>query len=36
MKLLVVGVDLFRADRQTVLTKIIFTFCNFAKEPKNW
>jgi hypothetical protein len=29
-----VGADLFRADGQTDMTKVIVTFCNFAKSPK--
>ena len=34
MKILVVEVEMFHADRQTVMTKVIVTFCNFSKEPK--
>ena len=39
MKILVVGVDLFPADRQTdrqtVVIKVIVIFFSFAREPKN-
>jgi hypothetical protein len=34
MKIFVVGVDMIRADRQTVITQAVDTFCNFAKELK--
>jgi len=34
MKILPVGVELFCADGQSDMTKVI-TFCNFANTPKN-
>ena len=30
------GAELFHADRRTDMTKLIVTFRNFAKAPKNW
>jgi len=33
MKIRPVGVELFHADGQTDMTKLIFTFRNFAKAP---
>jgi len=35
MKIHRVEAKLFRADRQTNLTKLIVTFHNFANAPKN-
>jgi len=35
MKILPVGVELFRVDGQSDMTKVIITFCNFANTPKN-
>ena len=35
MKIRPVGALLFQADGRTDMTKIIVTFRNFAKEPKN-
>jgi len=35
MKILVVGDELFRADRRTDMTKLIVAFRNFAKAPRN-
>ena len=35
MKILAVGAELFNADRQTDITKLIATFRNFANGPKN-
>ena len=29
------GAELFQADRQTGMTKLIVAFCKFAKVPKN-
>jgi hypothetical protein len=34
-ELLPVGVELFHADGQTDVTKLIVGFCNFANSPKN-
>ena len=34
MKVRPVGVELFHADRRTVMTKIIVAFSNFANVPK--
>jgi len=35
MKILIVGAELFHADRQTDMKKLLVTFRNFAKAPKN-
>jgi hypothetical protein len=35
MKICPVEAELFYADGQTDMTKLIVTFCNFAKAPKN-
>jgi len=35
MKIRPMGAELLHADRQTDMTKLIFTFCNFANVPKN-
>jgi hypothetical protein len=35
MKMCSVGAELFYADRQTGMTKLIAVFCNFANTPKN-
>jgi hypothetical protein len=35
MKIFPIGTELFRADRQTDMTKLIVAFCNFANAPKN-
>ena len=35
MKIRLVGAELFHADRQTDMTKLIVTFRNFVKEPKH-
>jgi hypothetical protein len=35
-KILRVGVNLFHADGQTGMTKLIISFCNFANAPKNY
>ena len=35
MKIRPVGAELFHADRQTDMTKLIVAFRNFAKAPKN-
>ena len=34
-KILPLGAELFRADRQTGMTKLIVAFRNFPKAPKN-
>jgi len=34
MKIHLVEVNLFHADRQTYMTKLIAAFCNFAKHIK--
>jgi len=31
-----VGAELFRADRRIDMTKLLFTFRNFANAPENW
>ena len=36
MQIRPVGVELFRADRRTDMTKLIVAFCNFAKGHKNF
>jgi hypothetical protein len=36
MKIRPVGPELFHADGQTDITKLIVTFRNFANAPKNW
>jgi hypothetical protein len=36
MKITSVGPDLFYADGQTDMTKLIIAFTNFAKAPKNY
>ena len=37
MKIRPVGAELFmRADGQTDMTKLVVTFRNFVKAPKNW
>ena len=33
MKINSVGVEVYRADGQTDVTKLIVAFCNFAKAP---
>ena len=35
VKIRSVGAELFHADRQTYMTKLIVAFRNFAKAPKN-
>jgi len=35
MKIRPVGAELFHADGQTDMTKLIFAFRNFANTPKN-
>jgi len=35
MKISPVGAELFHVDRQTDMTKLIVTFCDFAEAPKN-
>jgi len=35
MKILPLGAELFRADRQTDMTKLIVAFRYFPKKPKN-
>jgi hypothetical protein len=35
MKILPVGAELFFADGQTDMTKLMVAFCNFANAPKN-
>jgi hypothetical protein len=34
MKIRSVGAELFRADGQTDMTKLIVAFCNFSNAPK--
>jgi len=36
MKIRPVGAELFHADGQTDITKLIIVFSNFATAPKNW
>ena len=36
MKIRPLGADLFHADGQTGVTKLIATFRNFVKAPKSW
>jgi len=36
MKIRPVEADMFHADRRTDLTKLIFTFRNFANASKKW
>jgi len=35
MKILPVGAELFHSDGRTNMTKLIVTFHNFVKAPKN-
>ena len=35
MKIRPVGTELFHADRQTDMTKVIVAFCTFANASKN-
>jgi hypothetical protein len=36
IKICPVGAELFHADRQTNMTKLIFRFCNFANVPSQF
>jgi hypothetical protein len=35
MKILPMGAELFHADAQMDMTKLIVAFCNFKKAPEN-
>ena len=35
IKIRLVGVELFHADRRSDMTKLIVDFCNFSEAPKN-
>jgi hypothetical protein len=35
MKIRLVGTEMFQADGETDMTKLMVTFGNFAKAPKN-
>ena len=36
MKIRLMGAELFHADGQTDMTKLIVAFRNFAKAPRHW